>query len=88
VSLRMLTILRLADLRLTTARQRSTGQNLPSDLYVCFQIPFNKFHLVSLSQYVLNIAANKLHVFNFPSRKATDQRNLSANVSSTVVFLG
>jgi hypothetical protein len=33
VSLRMLTNLRLADLRLTTAQQRSTGQNLPSDLY-------------------------------------------------------
>jgi hypothetical protein len=29
----MLTNLRLADLRLTTAQQRSTGQNLPSDLY-------------------------------------------------------
>jgi hypothetical protein len=34
VSLRMLANLRLADLRLTTAQQRSTGQNLPSDLYV------------------------------------------------------
>jgi hypothetical protein len=34
VSLRMLTNLRLADLRLTTAQQRTTGQNLPSDLYV------------------------------------------------------
>jgi hypothetical protein len=34
VSLRMLTNLRLTDLRLTTAQQRSTGQNLPSDLYV------------------------------------------------------
>jgi hypothetical protein len=33
VSLRMLNNLRLADLRLTTAQQRSTGQNLPSDLY-------------------------------------------------------
>jgi hypothetical protein len=32
VLLRMLTNLRLADLRLTTAQQRSTGQNLPSDL--------------------------------------------------------
>jgi hypothetical protein len=31
VSLRMLTNLRLADLRVTTAQQRSTGQNLPSD---------------------------------------------------------
>jgi hypothetical protein len=29
----MLTNLRLADLRLTTAQQRSTGQNLASDLY-------------------------------------------------------
>jgi hypothetical protein len=34
VSLRMLTNLRLADLRKTTAQQRSTGQNLPSDLHV------------------------------------------------------
>jgi hypothetical protein len=34
VSLRMLTYLRLADLRLTTAQQTSTGQNLPSDLYM------------------------------------------------------
>jgi hypothetical protein len=33
VSLRMLTNLRHADLRLTTAQQRITGQNLPSDLY-------------------------------------------------------
>jgi hypothetical protein len=33
VSLRMLTNLRLADLRLTTAQQRTTGQNLPSNLY-------------------------------------------------------
>jgi hypothetical protein len=33
VSLRMLTNLRLADLRLATAQQRSTGQNLPADLY-------------------------------------------------------
>jgi hypothetical protein len=29
----MLTNLRLADLRLTTAQQRTTGQDLPSDLY-------------------------------------------------------
>jgi hypothetical protein len=33
VSLRMLTNLRLADLSLTTAQQRFSGQNLPSDLY-------------------------------------------------------
>jgi hypothetical protein len=32
VLLRMLTNLKLADLRLTTAQQRSTGQNLPSNL--------------------------------------------------------
>jgi hypothetical protein len=31
MSLRMLTNLRLADFRLTTAQQRTTGQNLPSD---------------------------------------------------------
>jgi hypothetical protein len=30
------TNLRLADLSLTTAQQRSTGQNLPSDLYLKF----------------------------------------------------
>jgi hypothetical protein len=30
----MLTNLRLTDLRLTTAQQRSTGQNLPSDVYL------------------------------------------------------
>jgi hypothetical protein len=30
----MLTNLRLADLRLTTVQQRSTGQNLPSDIYL------------------------------------------------------
>jgi hypothetical protein len=29
----MLTNLRLADLRLITAQQRTTGHNLPSDLY-------------------------------------------------------
>jgi hypothetical protein len=34
VSLRMLISLRLVDLCLTTAQQRSTGQNLPSDLYI------------------------------------------------------
>jgi hypothetical protein len=34
VSLRILTNLRLADLRLTTAQQRSTGQNLESDIYL------------------------------------------------------
>jgi hypothetical protein len=33
VSLRVLTNLRLAYLRLTTAQQRTTGQNLPSGLY-------------------------------------------------------
>jgi hypothetical protein len=33
VSLRMIANLRLADLRLTIAQQRTTGQNLPSDLY-------------------------------------------------------
>jgi hypothetical protein len=36
VSLCMLINLRLADLNLTTAQQRSTGQNLLSDLYDCF----------------------------------------------------
>jgi hypothetical protein len=35
VSLRMITNLRLVDLRLSTAQQRSAGQNLPSDLYRC-----------------------------------------------------
>jgi hypothetical protein len=35
VSLRMLANLRVAVLRLTTAQQRFTGQNLPSDLYCC-----------------------------------------------------
>jgi hypothetical protein len=34
VSLRMLTILRLADTRQTTAHQRSTGQNRPTHLYI------------------------------------------------------
>jgi hypothetical protein len=34
MSLRMLANLRLADLRLTTAQQRSTGRNLPFDLYI------------------------------------------------------
>jgi hypothetical protein len=34
MSLRMLTNLRLADLRLTTAQQRTIGQNLLSDLYL------------------------------------------------------
>jgi hypothetical protein len=33
VSLRMLAHLRLAELRMATAQQRSTGHNLPSDLY-------------------------------------------------------
>jgi hypothetical protein len=34
LSLRMLNNLWLADLRLTTAQQRFTGQNLPFDLYI------------------------------------------------------
>jgi hypothetical protein len=38
VSLRMLTNLRLADYRLTAAQQRTTGQNLPPDLYVCCEL--------------------------------------------------
>jgi hypothetical protein len=38
VSLRMLTTLMLADLRLTTAQQRSISQNLPSDLYVAERV--------------------------------------------------
>jgi hypothetical protein len=45
VSLRMLTNLRLADLRLTTAQQISTGQNLPSDLY-CYADGNVKIHSV------------------------------------------
>jgi hypothetical protein len=36
VSLRMLTILRFVDLRLATAQQRYTGQNLPPDLYTVY----------------------------------------------------
>jgi hypothetical protein len=36
VSLRTLINLRLADMRLTTAQQRTKGQNLPSDLYIPF----------------------------------------------------
>jgi hypothetical protein len=39
VPLRMLTNLRLADLRLTTAQQRSTCQNQPSDLYLPTYLP-------------------------------------------------
>jgi hypothetical protein len=34
VSLRMLTNFKLPDLHLTTAQQKTTGQNLPFDLYV------------------------------------------------------
>jgi hypothetical protein len=37
----MLTNLGLADLLLTTAQQRSTGQNLPSDLYIYIYINKN-----------------------------------------------
>jgi hypothetical protein len=36
----MLTNLRLADLRLTTAQQRTTGQNLPPDLYFLMTMTF------------------------------------------------
>jgi hypothetical protein len=45
VSLRMLTNLRLTDLRVTTAQQRSTGWNLPSVLY------FLVWSLVCVSPY-------------------------------------
>jgi hypothetical protein len=38
VSLRKLTNLRLADLRLTAAQQRSTSQNLPSDLCTTYTL--------------------------------------------------
>jgi hypothetical protein len=31
----------LAELRLTTAQQRTIGQNLPSDLYLCIQPTYN-----------------------------------------------
>jgi hypothetical protein len=37
----MLTNLRLADLRLTAAQQRYTGQNLPSDLYLEDSLSFH-----------------------------------------------
>jgi hypothetical protein len=45
----MLSNLRLVDLRLPTAQQRSTGQNLPSDLYT--------FRMVSETLYekILNL---------------------------------
>jgi hypothetical protein len=45
VSLRMLTNLRLADLRLNTAQQRSTGQNLPSDLYKLWPFPITSVQI-------------------------------------------
>jgi hypothetical protein len=37
LSLRMISYLRLNDLRLTTAHQRSTGQNLPSLVYTNYE---------------------------------------------------
>jgi hypothetical protein len=40
VSLRMFTNLKLSDLHLTTAQQRFTGQNLPSDLYAVGYVPW------------------------------------------------
>jgi hypothetical protein len=43
VSLSMLTDLRLGDLHLTTAQQRSAGQNLPSDLYAYTQLSIPTF---------------------------------------------
>jgi hypothetical protein len=46
VSLRMLTNLRHSDLRLTTAQQRSTGQNLPFDLYLFLIVLNNKRRLL------------------------------------------
>jgi hypothetical protein len=44
MSLRMLTNLRLTDLRLTTTQQRSTGQDLPLDLYseIILKFPENR----------------------------------------------
>jgi hypothetical protein len=50
VLLRMLTNLRLADLCLTTAQQRSTGQNLPSNLYVCLKLTSLKVHFKCTSE--------------------------------------
>jgi hypothetical protein len=56
VSLRMLTNLRLADLRLNTAQQRTTGQNMPCDLYLpIWAIGSSKLPVVHTAE---QIAAN------------------------------
>jgi hypothetical protein len=57
VSLCMLANLRLADLRLTTAQQRSTGQNLPSDVYIYIRALFLYMRLGG-HQSTLNVMKN------------------------------
>jgi hypothetical protein len=55
VSVRMLTNLRLADLHLTTAQQRSTGQNLPSDLYVTLLMHTSRDHMTITRNLMLEV---------------------------------
>jgi hypothetical protein len=67
VSLRMLTNLRLVDLRLTTAQQKSTGQNLPSVLYQsersCDVFSYRHFH------YVFKMRQSTSIIFSFFRRE-------------------
>jgi hypothetical protein len=76
VSLRM-----LADLRLTIAQQRTTGQNLPSDLYVrsewrsiCFRLHQDGTSLSLL--FTRNIIGNSLLNGLFHSPVANNYRNI------------
>jgi hypothetical protein len=61
VSLHMLTNLRLADLRLTTAQQRSTGQNLPFYLYYMFR------HIAAIIKYIVVLNHPSFCMLYFPT---------------------
>jgi hypothetical protein len=79
VSLRMLTNLRLADLRMTTAQQRSTVQNLPSDLYRHTQHsrkndPSLWQRLVQRRDYTKNTGATITEARQFPSKDKFNTR--------------
>jgi hypothetical protein len=72
----MLTNLRPADLRLTTAQQRSTGQDLLSDLY--YSLPGQDFRRAVIEEiYVLPHLAHALR-----SRKQKETAIVSFNFSA------
>jgi hypothetical protein len=58
VLLRMLTNLRLADTRQTTAHQRSTGQNRPSHLYTCV-VFYGVCNCLGITEHCLKVSEDR-----------------------------